>query len=82
MSGIAKPMAHSTTSTNPYAEVPVDMVVSVNDLSVPAIANYPAQYKLAFTLIDKTIITISYTTAALLATAKAAYRTNNSAAFA
>lgn len=75
MSAISKPMAHSTTSTNPYAEVPVEMVVSVNDLSLPAIANYPAQYQLAFTLTDKSIIKISYSTAALLATAKAGYRT-------
>jgi len=81
MSAIAKPMAHSTTSTNGYNLIPVEMVTDMTDLSVPAIANYGPKFVLSFTLSNGTNKQITYATAALLATAKAAYRTAYSANF-
>ena len=75
MSAIAKPEAHSTTSTNGYNFIPVELVTDMTVLTVPAIANYPARYLLVFTLNTGIQKTVSYTTAALMATAQAAYRT-------
>lgn len=75
MSAIAKPMAHSTTSTNGYNLIPVEQVVDMTVLTVPAIANYGPKYKLVFTLSNGVQKSAEYATAALMATAQAAYRT-------
>ena len=76
MSAISKPMAHSTTSTNPFAEVPVEQVTAVNQLIVPAVANYGPRYLLSFSLMNNLpAITFEYATAAALSTARSAYRT-------
>ena len=75
MSAIAKPDAHSTTSTNGYNFIPVELVVDMSVLTVPAVANYGPKYKLVFTLNTGVQKTVEYSTAALMATAQAAYRT-------
>lgn len=74
MSAIAKSLAASSTSLNPTASIPVEMVVAWSDNSVPAIANYGPIYQIAYTLSDKTIINIRYATAVLKNAAVTAYR--------
>lgn len=75
MSAISKPMAHSTTSTNGYALIPVEQVVDMTPLTVPQIGNYGPKYLIVFTLVTGGSKTLEYSTAAAQATAKAAYRT-------
>jgi len=75
MSAISKPMAHSTSSSSGYNLVPVEQVMDMTVLTTPPIANYPATYALVFTMVNGTAKKVTYATAALLASAQAAYRT-------